>query len=216
MKTNISLKKYLSVNALGFGFGGLLWGLVLYNELPDLEYPFHYMAILVMALFGGLTLVWPNWHFKNILKSIVAGILGWTVGIVVFPIINYFFFMYGVTLLGFLPFYFIDADILNRFLNLSPDIYIGHSWTVFFVLGMIIGFFYAVFLKIKIWSLIWRAGLGLGLASLISPVIGNLIGNYFDSLLLSYLITFSLIGIIFSKFLSWGIYYGGEKDKKIS
>ena len=212
MDIKTSFKKYLSVNALGFGFGGLLWGLVLYNELPDLEYPFHYLAVIIMALFGGLTLVWFNKSIRNISKSVVAGILGWTVGIVVFTIFDYLLFLFGIYFLSIFSFLGDSFFMLIDFGNLG----IGSFWLVFLLIGMIIGFFYAIFLKTKIWSLIWRAGLGLGLASLISPVIGNLIGNYFDSLLLSYLITFSLIGIIFSKFLSWGIYYGGEKDKKIS
>jgi len=58
MNQNISLTKYLLVCALGFGLGGFLWGLVLYSELPDLEYPFHFMAIVIMGLFGGISLVW--------------------------------------------------------------------------------------------------------------------------------------------------------------
>lgn len=38
MNQNISLVKYLLVCAIGFGLGGTLWGLVLYSELPDLEF----------------------------------------------------------------------------------------------------------------------------------------------------------------------------------
>ena len=58
MDIKTSLKKYLLINAIGFGLGGLLWGWILYSELPDLDYPFHFMAIIVMGLFGGISLVW--------------------------------------------------------------------------------------------------------------------------------------------------------------
>jgi len=50
MNIKTSLKKYLLVNAIGFGLGGLLWGWILYSELPDLEYPFHFMAIIPPVL----------------------------------------------------------------------------------------------------------------------------------------------------------------------
>jgi len=208
----MSLKKYLRINAIGFGLGGLLWGWVLYSELPDLEFPFHFMAILIMGLFGGISLVWHNKNIRNISKSVLAGFLGWGIGFVIAPLLIYFLFMYGVLLLSLLPFYFIEVETLYNFINLNPNIEIGNLWLIFLLIGAIIGLFYGLFLKIKKWPLIWRAGIGLGLASLISPVIGNLIGNYLDSLLLSYLITFYLIGAIFGKFLSWGVYkyYGGK------
>ena len=117
MNHNISLAKYLLVCALGFGLGGFLWGWVLYSELPDLEYPFHFMAILIMGLFGGVSLVWFNKSVRNISKSVLAGLLGYGVGFVLAPIVNYLFFMYGITLLSFAPFYFINTEILNEFLN---------------------------------------------------------------------------------------------------
>jgi len=206
MERNISLAKYLLVCALGFGLGGFLWGWLLYSELPDLEYPFHFMAIIIMGLFGGLSLVWFDKSVRNISKSVLAGLLGFSVGFVATPIVNYFFFMYGITLLSFLPFYFIETEILNKFLNLSPNIYIGDMWTIFAFVGAVVGLFYSLFLKTKIWSLIWRGGIGFALGSLIGPVIGNLLGNTVNSLLVSYLTTFCLMGIILGLFLSWGVY----------
>jgi len=199
----ISFKKYLSVYALGFGLGGLLWGLALYMELPDLEYPFHYLAIISMALFGGGTIGLFSDSFKDVIKAILAGLIGWTVGVVMAFVTFYHLVMYGVFILSM----FLPSSTNVSLLHLEPNnIGVAEFWLVFLLMGMIIGFFYAIFLKTKIWPLVWRSGLGLALASLISPVIGNIIGNYFDSLLLSYLITFSLIGIIFGKFLGWGIY----------
>ena len=209
--TNISFKKYLTINAIGFGLGGLLWGLVLYLELPDLEFPFHFMAILIMGLFGGISLVWFDKSIRNISKSVVAGFLGWVVGFVAGIILSYPLYLYGSLLLSSLG-YLIEVETLKRIINLVPDIGVGSLWLVFLLIGAIVGFFYALFLKTKIWPLVWRGGLGLGLASLIGPVIGNLIGNLCNSLLVSYLVTFGLIGMIFGKFLAWGVYknYGGK------
>jgi len=205
MITNISFKKYLTINAIGFGLGGLLWGLALYSELPDLEYPFHYLAIISMALFGGGTIGLFFDSFKEIIKSIIAGLIGWTVGVSLSVVFSYYLYLYGGLFLVPIG-YLIEIDVLKEIINLKPDIGIGGFWLIFLLIGAIVGFFYAIFLKIKIWPLVWRAGLGLAFASLISPVIGNIIGNYFNSLLLSYLITFSLMGIILGKSLGLGVY----------
>ena len=202
MDIKTSLKKYSLVNAIGFGLGGLLWGWILYSELPNSGSPFHFMAIITMGLFGGISLVWFNKSIKNISKSVLAGFLGWGIVFIGAIVIVYPLFISGLILLSLLPFYFIDTEILN----LMPSIEIGNFWLVFLLTGSIIGLFYSLFLKIKKWPLIWRGGLGLGLASLIGPMIGNLTGNLFNSILISYLTTFSLIGIILGIFLSWGVY----------
>ena len=208
MNIKTSLKKYLLVNAIGFGLGGLLWGWILYSELPDLEYPFHFMAIIVMGLFGGISLIWFNKSIKNVSKSVLAGFLGWGVGFVGIGIFNYWLYLYGILILSIIP--FINNPVGDKFFKLIDlnmnNIGIGSFWLVFLLTGSIIGLSYSLFLKLKIWPLIWRSGLGLGLASLISPVIGNLTGNLFNSILISYLTTFSLIGIILGLFLSWGVY----------
>ncbi len=202
MDIKTSLKKYLLVNAIGFGLGGLLWGWILYSELPNSGSPFHFMAIITMGLFGGISLVWFNKSIKNISKSVLAGFLGWGIVFIGAIVIVYPLFISGLILLSLLPFYFIDTEILN----LMPSIEIGNFWLVFLLTGSIIGLSYSLFLKLKKWPLIWRSGLGLGLASLIGPVIGNLTGDLFNSILISYLTTFSLIGIILGIFLSWGVY----------
>ena len=208
MDIKTSLNKYLLVCVIGFGLGGLLWGWVLYSELPDLKFPFHFMAIIIMGLFGGISLIWFNKSVRNISKSVVAGFLGWGVGFVGVGVFNYYLAMYGVFFLSII----LPSSTNVDFFRLEPNIGISIFWLVFLFIGAIIGLFYALFLKTKIWSLIWRGGIGLGLASLISPVIGNLIGNAVNSLLISYLITFGLIGIISGLFLSWGVYknYGGK------
>ena len=203
MDIKTSFKKYLLVNAIGFGLGGLLWGCILYSELPDLEYPFHFMAIITMGLFGGISLVWFNKSIKNISKSVLAGFLGWGVGFVITEILVYpLSLISGFTLSIFIPSFLVD----NKLIELGPSIGISVYWLIFLIIGLSAGLFYSLFLKTKIWSLIWRGGIGLGLASLVSPVIGNLTGDLFNSVLISYLTTFSLIGIILGIFLSWGVY----------
>ncbi len=210
MNQKISLKKYLLTCALGFGLGGFLWGLVLYSELPDLEYPFHYMAIVVMGLLGGVSLVWFSKSIWQFFKSILAGLLGYGVGFIMAAVLNYPLYLYGVFFSSVFLRFFVKAETSNEFLNLSPNIGVGDLWLVFLSIGAIIGLFYALFLKTKIWPLIWRGGVGFALGSLIGPIVGNLLGNLFGSLLISYLTTFSLMGIILGIFLSWGMYKSKE------
>jgi len=203
MDIKTSLKKYLLVNAIGFGLGGLLWGWILYNGLPGPASPFHFMAIIVMGLFGGISLVWFNKSIKNISKSVLAGFLGWGIGLVTTGILVYpLSLISGFVLSTFIPSFLVD----NKLIELEPNIGVSVYWLLFLITGSIIGLSYSLFLKLKIWPLIWRSGLGLGLASLIGPVVGNLTGNLFNSILISYLTTFSLIGIILGIFLSWGVY----------
>jgi len=201
MNHNISLAKYLLVCALGFGLGGFLWGWVLYSELPDLEYPFHFMAILIMGLFGGVSLVWFNKSVRNISKSVLAGLLGYGVGFAGMAFFIYPSALYGTFLLSVI----LPSSTNESFFELDPGIGISVFWLSFMFIGAVVGLFYALFLKTKIWPLIWRGGIGFSLGSLIGPIIGNLLGNAFNSLLISYLITFSLIGIILGLFLSWGV-----------
>ena len=204
MNQKISLSKYLLTCVIGFGLGGALWGLVLYTELPDLEYPFHFMAIIIMGLIGGISLTLFSKDFKQISKSVLAGFLGWGVGFILGGILVYPLYFYGGLFL--LPLgYLVEIETLNKFLNLELNIAIGDFWLVFLLIGAIIGLFYALFLKLKIWSLIWKTGIGFALGSIIGPIIGNLIGNAFDCLLINYLICFCLMSIILGLFLGWGI-----------
>ena len=200
--TKISFKKYLLIVALGFGLGGALWGWVLYQGIPRVQFPFHFMAILIMGLLGGISLVLFSNNIREYSKSVLAGFLGWGIGFIAGGVLSYPLFASGILLLSVLPFYFIDVNLLR----LIPNISIGDFWLIFLLIGAIIGLFYSLFLKTKKWALIWRTAVGLALASIISPIIGNLIGNLFNSLLISYLITFILIGAISGLSLGWGIY----------
>jgi len=208
MNTKIGFYKYIFICALGFGLGGLLWGWVLYSELPDLEFPFHYLAIIIMGLFGGVSLAWPLKDWKKTAKAVLGGWLGWTIGFVVTGIFIYpLSIISGLFSVLVIPSFIID----NNLIILDPNIYIGTYLLVFLLIGVIIGLFYALFLKTKKWPLIWRGGIGFALGSLIGPIMGNLIGNALNSLLLSYLVTFSLMGIILGLFLSLGVL---KKQKK--
>jgi len=211
MDIKISFKKYLLIVALGFGLGGFLWGLVLYQGIPNVKFPFHFMAIIIMGLFGGISLAWPLENIKEHSKSVLAGFLGWGIGFIVGGLLSYPLFISGILLLSISPFYFADNI---EFLRLTPNISIGDFWLVFMFIGAIIGLFYSLFLKTKKWPLIWRSAVGLAIGSIIGPIIGNLIGNLFNSLLTSYLITFILIGIISGLSLSWGIYRNQGRSLK--
>jgi len=214
MNLTISLPKYLLICAIGFGLGGALWGWILFKGIPEIEFPFHYLAIIIMGLFGGVSLSLFSKSIKEISKTVLAGFLGFGIGFVMAAIFNYPLYLYGGLLFSIIAAPFINAESLINFVNLSPGIGIGGFWLVFLFIGVIIGLFYALFLRTKIWSLIWRSGLGFALGSLIGPVMGNLLGNLFNSLLVSYLITFSLMGIILGLFLSWGMYKYREVEIK--
>jgi len=206
MNTKISFKKYLLICAIGFGLGGLLWGLVLYQGIPNVQFPFHFMAIIIMGLLGGISLAWPLASIKEHSKSVLAGFLGWGIGFIVGWIVSYPLYFIGIYFSSIFLKYFISAEKLNTILNLQPNISVGDFWLIFLFTGAVIGLFYSLFLKTKKWAVIWRTSVGLALASIIGPILGNLIGNLFNSLLISYLITFILIGMISGLFLSWGIY----------
>ena len=199
----VSFRKYLAVSLIGFGLGGLLWGLVLYREIPDLEFPFHFMAIVIMGLFSGISLTWFSKSIRETSKAVLAGFLGWTVGFFVVAI-----FIYHLSLIsGYFSIFIIPSFIIdNNLIILEPNIYISTYWLIFLIIGIIIGLFYSLLLKTKIWPLIWRGGIGFALGSLLGPVVGNLLGNVFNTLLLTYLTTFTLIGLILGLFLTRGIY----------
>jgi len=207
MDQKISLLKYVLVAALGFGLGGFLWGLFLYSRFPKLEYPLHYIAIIAIGLFGGISLSIFSKNVRKIIMSVIGGWLGLLVGFLVSTIFSYYLFLYGVYILSVVSLNGrILGSVLENMINLEPNVDVGVLWLIFLFAGAITGLSYALFLKLKIWAMIWRGGVGFALASLISPVIGNILGDVLNSTAVSYLVTFSLIGIILGIFLSWGVY----------
>ena len=211
MKISVSLSKYLLISATGFGLGGILWGWECYRGVIISEdtfiNPFSFiLGAVFMGVIGGIFLFLPiNKNIKSILKISLSGILIFSLGFIIAGILSYYLFLYGgLPLVTFAL--IINVDILKNFINLGSTLRIGSLWAMFLVGGVIIGLFYALFFKFKIWSLIWRGGLGFALGSLISPITGNLLGNLFNSIFFSYLVTFGLIGAILGIFLSWGFY----------
>lgn len=211
MISDLSFKKYLVVNAASFSLAGLLWGLILYNRLPDLEYPFHYAAFLILAVLGGLSLMGFIKNVKEVLKSVLAGVLGYGVGFTLGGVFIYPLYLIGIYLLGSIPFFNnLLGEKFYELIRMTPNITVGGFWLVFLVIGAFVGLSYSLFLKIKVWPMIWRGGVGFALGSLIGPIIGNLVGNAFNSLLIAYLISFAILAAVLGKFLAWGAY----KNKK--
>jgi len=191
---------------IGFGIGGALWGWSLYVGIPETSYPLTIPGAIFLGFFGGLGLSIYSKDIKKILKSCGLGLVGCLIGVFIaflgtihLPPIG------GVILSLFfpqrLPDYLIEFfDLMSGVGTLS----ILYYWPNFAISGIFIGLFFS-FGRSKILPMVWRGGVGFGLAAIISPLFGNLLGNLFNSLFFSYLITFSLIGVIFSLFLLWGI-----------
>ena len=209
MDNIISLKKYLLTVALGFGLGGLLWGVVMYSGIPDAEYPFHYSSAIFISLFGGISLVWFGRKIKEIIKSVLALLVGIVVGFLGMVMFMYPLYFCGIYISSIFMKLIMSADTAKRFFNLEPSISIGDFWLMFLIIGLITGLSYSLFFKLKKWSLTWRGGVGFALGSLIAPVIGNSFGFLFDCQMISYLLTFSLMSAIFGVFLAWGV-WGSE------
>ncbi|MBU4031103.1 hypothetical protein KJ756_03030 [Patescibacteria group bacterium] len=205
MDNKISLKKYLLTVALGFGLGGLIWGVVMYMGIPDMASPFHYAFIIALSILGGVALQLYSKNIKEIVKSVSSLFLGLAVGAVGTAILSYPLFFISIYLLSIpLP----ESANLD-FIDLSLNIMIGSFWLFFFIIGIIVSFLYSLFFKLKKWPMIWRGGVGFALGSLIAPVIGNSFGFLLDCQLISYLLTFSLMSAIFGVFLAWGV-WGSE------
>ena len=205
MDNKISLKKYLLTVALGFGLGGLVWGVVMYRGIPDIEYTFHYSFAIALSIFGGIALQWFSKSAKKMAGSVLVVFVGLVIGFFVTAIFQYPLYLFGGLCLVPLG-YLVEIEIVNKFLNLSPGICIGDFWLFFFIMGVIVSFLYSLFFKLKKWSLIWRGGVGFALGSLIAPVIGNSLGYLLNCQMVSYLLTFSLMSAIFGVFLGWGVY----------
>lgn len=199
-----NLIKNILTPVLGFGLGGLLWGLEAYRGAGGAgESPFSFiLGALSLGIFGSVSLVIFSKDLKKILKIAGLGIIGCLVGFLLPAIGAYWLLMLGGILQPIIAlfFYLTKVDLTIIFSGLN-GLLVGALWLHFLFTGAIIAFFYSLILRIKKWPMLWRAGIGFALASLISPIIGNL----FSNLLASYLVTFSLLSIILGLFLKWGI-----------
>ena len=203
MFQNVSFKKYLLTSAIGFGLGGALWGwsFSLWATRAT-DFPLTIPGAVFLTIFGGLGLsIWSK-NIKTILKTVGLGLMGGILGFFIAFLGIYHLFLAGTLALSIFHFpdFFIDS------IELIPSLKVGGHWLNFAVAGILIGLFFALALKTKLWPMIWRGGTGFVLGSLIGPIIGNLIGNAVNSLFVSYLVTFSVIGIILGLFLGWGVY----------
>jgi len=52
------------------------------------------MAIIIMGLFGGISLAWPLENIKEHSKSVLAGFLGWGIGFIVGGLLSYPLYLY--------------------------------------------------------------------------------------------------------------------------
>lgn len=207
---NVSLTKYLLSCIVGFGLGGILWGIILYQDrFFGSSSSFHYLSIFTVGIFGGIALSWFSKDFKTIVKSIIAGVLGQGVGYVTSILLVIPLALMGALILGV----FLPVETADYF-DLEPRLKIGGGWLVFFFMGSIIGLSYALLLKRKIWPMVWRGGAGFAFGSLIGPILGNLAGQLCGSLLISYLVTFFVMSVSLGTFLGYGTYLFGKTKIK--
>ena len=220
MNSQISFKKYLLICAIGFGIGGMVWGLIIFligvsaEEAFSIPFSYIFGAVAAGILCGIPISVFFSKNIKNILKIELLGTTGFILSFLITGILSYYSFFIGSTILSIFTRLLGISDItVNEFINLDPSLVVGDLWLSFMIAGFIIGAFYALGLKTKILPMVWRGGIGFGLGSLLGPIIGNLFGNLFNSLLASYLIAFAVIGAILGLFLAWGAYINIKNQK---
>ncbi len=210
--------KYALVPAIGFGIGGALWGWECFRGTVGagevITNPFSYiLGAVYLGVFGGVSLVIFSKDIKKILKVVLLGIGGWIVAFLVPAIFSYYLFLSG-GVITFIPELFTDGGTIEKFIVLEPSLPVGGFWLEFLLTGMIAGLFYALILKNRIKPILWKGAVGFALGSLIGPVIGNLLGG--GSVFASYIITFSIIGIILGKFLGLSVRRGQNKVNEFS
>lgn len=204
-----SFRKYLLINALGFGLAGAIWGAARFFLVPvsatTIDFPLHYILVFSISILGGLSLTYGIGNLKHAGRVIGFGFLGSVPSLLAGALSEFYLFSLGDSLLPWTRFEsgsFFWAD----FSNLEPNIMVGNLWITFLIMGAIIGIFFALGLKIKIWTMAWRAGVGMALGSIIGPVLGNLV----DPLWLSYLVTFSIITALMGVAIAWKGYSHGS------
>ncbi len=209
--------------ALGFGVGGALWGLEAYRGTVGSDEvftnPFSYiLGSVALAICGGIALAYiksltllpsrlsypKRGGAREGVKIIGLGLIGWVVAFALPAVWAYELWLFG-SIIGIIPELFARGDTVDSFLSLEPSIGVAYFWLEFLITGAIVGLIYAFLEKTKILkSVLYSAG-GFALASLLGPILGNLIGNIFESLFISYLSTFTIIGVVFGFFLAAGV-----------
>lgn len=213
----ISFKKLLLGSIIGFGLGGIFWGLALYLLIPRIDYPLNIFAAFI-GIFGGLGLTIFSKNLKLILKTTLFGFLGSLVGIFSAFLGIYNLSTFGLKIISFFVPQTLsekNLDILN-FSSLNPSLPIWAYWLNFLLMGLVIGLFLFFSLRKNFWFLILSGSVGFGISSIIGPIFGNLLGNALDSVLLSYLFTFLIIGVVLGLFFAWGAHSGLVRPSKIA
>ena len=218
----VSFWKRTAVLAIGFGVGGAIWGLEAYRGTVGsgevFTNPFSYiLGAVSLAVFGGLALAYLsqiNGSFsmsrlflsKNTLKIVGFGTLGWLVAFLLPMVwVEWMLLGGGILVVGIVLLGSIFSIDLVPFIVLEPSLLVGHLWFHFLLIGAIVSVIYVLILKTTIVRIaLWSAG-GFAIASLIGPILGNLIGDAFNSLLVSYILTFVFICVIFGVSLAVGM-----------
>lgn len=208
--------------ALGFGIGGAIWGLEAYRGTVGSDEvftnPFSYiLGAVAMAVCGGIALVYIenkrlNQRLSRLFlsgkttKIVGLGLVGWIVAFMVPAVwVEWIMTLGAILIMGLVLLGGIFTLDLVPFITLNPSLLVGHLWFEFLITGAIIGLIYAFLIKAKILKGILYGAGGFALASLLGPILGNIAGNIFGSLFVSYIITFTVIGVVFGKFLAFGI-----------
>ncbi len=204
------MRNYFLINILGFGLAGIVWGLARYFLVPvsetTIDFPLHYIMAFSISILGGLSLTYGIRDIKRIWRVIEFGFYGMVVSLIVGAFSVSFIFIGSNLFLPWLWFGSITInDFWNKFSGLEPNIIIGDLWILFFIMGAIIGAFFAIGMRKKIWPMAWRAGIGMALGSIAGPILGNLVGP----LWLSYAVTFFILTVVMGLFIAW-MGYGHE------
>ncbi len=199
--------KNILTPVIGFGIGALLWGQSVFVGEVKLHNgfytPFAYiLGALYFGILGSVSLVMFSGDKKKILRLVGFGIVTWIAAFTLPRIWEYPISIYGGFVLGFLSG---PLSKYSDYLGLRPSMGLPIFWFEFLLIGLIVATIYAFILKGNLKKTIICGALGFALASIVSPIFGNIIGNAFNSLFISYLATFSLIGIIFGFALTWGL-----------
>jgi hypothetical protein len=202
----MTLLKYMMAGAIGFGVGGVVWGL----SIPTTAHyavPFTYTTgAIALGSIGGASLALFSKDIKKILEFALLGTVGFFIGFIIGLILSYPFFFWGryfiltVLILMSIP------DKWEVIFTLKPSLAVGQLVFVFAVVGAIGGLFYGLALRKRILASSVAGMLGFGIGSLIAPVIGNLVEMASGSLLAAYVTTFMIIGMILGAFLGRSVY----------
>jgi len=161
---NKKLLKHILIPAVGFGIGGMVWGIDLFKEVflkENIPIVFSYflVGIITLIIFGSASLVLISFlkDIKKILKIFFCGIVGFFIGYILGIIVIYPAGLFGWLFLTLA----IPPETVEFWITLKPDLIIGNLFLVFALIGFIIGIFYALALKIKVLSLAKYGAIGL-------------------------------------------------------